>query len=692
MAELHSRVSHNSLRDIHMEYTREPHIAGGSRDAKLVEWTREKFLEFGFPYVQIDGYKHLLSYPNSSNPNKIRLLDRNGVIQFESRHREDPLHPNDDHPDFVHAFLAYTVEGTVQLPFAPVYVNYGRIEDLELLENELGVSVAGKICIARYGNAFRGNKVKNCQDKGALGTIIFSDPEDVAPFGTEPDNVYPNKKYLPGSGIQRGGTKVLTSGDPLSPGWPSVENAYRLPFEERRGLPKIPAQPIGYDDAWHIMNTLGGELAPESWIGGLEGITYRTGGAFLPEFDGWQIMLETHNIFDDATTNDNVIAVLPGWEDPDRYVVLSNHRDAWGYGSTDPSSGSAVMMETARILGEMYKTGWKPRRTILMASWAAEEYGLLGSTEWVFDKMNKLRDRAVVVVNVDSPVSGGNVLSVSSSPSLYDVPMDIAKYLPPPTANASLSSYYEFLTEVNGGQEPQTRTMGSGSDHDAFIFSTGISATGFSFRDPEIWHPLYHTGYETFYAIDALYDPGFEVHGLSAKLTLSLLLEFADVEILPFKHGKLVDFMRAKFEEWKDDGTLQYLADNGASLQYVMSAVDDLEVAVQEFEVRVDRTDKRDGTARRRINDQMMMLERVFIAEEGLPDRDDSRHLIYSPSKHNRYGSSVFPGLSDLLHEVRRSNDPAEITSKWVDIRKHVSDIMIAIRQAGHYLKPFEYI
>ena len=222
---------------------------------------------------------------------------------------------------------------------------------------DLGVSVESKICMARYGKIFRGNKVKHCQDAGAIGVILFSDPGDVAVQGTEKENVYPNTIFLPGSGVQRGST-FIGDGDPLSPDWASVPNAYRLDPKDVSGLPQIPAQPIGYDDAKIILDNMGGDLVPTEWQGSIKNTTYRLGGTMAKS--GYKVKLSTHNYFGNKKSS-NVVGYVRGSVEPDRYVLMSNHRDAWGFGSVDPSSGTAQLMEVARSFGTMLKKGWRPR-------------------------------------------------------------------------------------------------------------------------------------------------------------------------------------------------------------------------------------------------------------------------------------------------------------------------------------------
>ena len=225
----------------------------------------------------------------------------------------------------------------------------------------------------------------------ATGVIIYSDPEEVAATGTEPGAVYPNSFFLPSSGVQRGSV-FLGDGDPLSPTWTSVDGAYRLPVNDTE-LPKIPCQPIGYGDAEQLLSIMGGEGVPPEWRGGIPNMTYRIGPGFDESHRGWKVRLVVNNFIEDRKS-DNVIGTIYGSEEPDRFVIFGNHRDAWGYGAVDPSSGTAIMMEVGRVLGSRLRAGWRPRRSIVLASWAAEEAGIMGSAEWVYDKVHKLMSRS----------------------------------------------------------------------------------------------------------------------------------------------------------------------------------------------------------------------------------------------------------------------------------------------------------
>ena len=360
-----------------------------------------------------------------------------------------------------------------------MYVNYGRIEDVQRLR-ELNVDLTGKIAISRYGRIFRGNKVKNCQDAGAIGVIMFSDPADVAPYGTDPKDVYPNTMFLPPSGIQRGTAFPLGGGEPLSPGWPSVEGSYRNPINDTE-FPKIPSQPIGYGDAKELLAVMGGDNVPDEWRGQIPNTTYKLGPGFDQDHQGWKVNLVVNNYLKD-TKSDNIIGVIQGSEEPDRYVIIGNHRDAWGYGAIDPGSGTAALMEIAKTLGEKLKAGWRPRRTIILASWTAEESGLFGSSEWVTEKVHKLRSRAVSYLNMDICVSG-DFLAGFASTLLKEVFKNAMR-----STEKDGQSYYDYLQAYYQSESPPKDladtigALGSGSDQDSFAFFAGVPSTFHFFK------------------------------------------------------------------------------------------------------------------------------------------------------------------------------------------------------------------
>ena len=315
-SEILQSVESDNIRSYLKTITSAPHIAASEQDSFLTKWISDKWKEFGFDHVNLERYNLLLSYPDPENPNKIYLKDDRGSVQFTSKHKEDVLRAEDQHPDFIHAFNAFSPAGNVTGDL--VYVNYASVEDISRLE-ELGVNLMGKIAIARYGKLYRGNKVKHCQEAGAIGVILYSDPEQVAPNGTDPGSVYPNSVYLPPSGIQRGSVMELLEGDPLSPTWSSVPGAFRLPVGEATDglLPKIPSQPIGYGDAEQLLAIMGGDQVPEEWRGGRQGLKYRLGPGFGSDHSGWKVNWVVNNKLRDTRDHD-IIGIIKGSHEPDR--------------------------------------------------------------------------------------------------------------------------------------------------------------------------------------------------------------------------------------------------------------------------------------------------------------------------------------------------------------------------------------
>ena len=562
----------------------------------------------------------------------------------------------------------------------------------------------------RYGKLFRGNKLQNCEKAGAIGVIMFSDPQDVTSRGGNASQVYPNSFFLPESGIQRGTTK-LTIGDPLSLGWPSIKGAYRpTPEEVRDYLPKIPNQPIGYGDARRLLEVMGGEEVPEAWRGGLPGLTYRFGpGTNATSHPGWKVRLVTHNYLKDVVDT-NVIGVIRGEEEPDRYVLFSNHRDAWGYGASDPSSGTAALMETARVLGNLHKsTGWRPRRTIVFASWAAEEYGMMGSIEWVHHHIQKLMDRAVAIINVDLCVFGDR-LAPQASPILKEVFVEAIKAVPS-TFDPS-QSYYEFLEGYLAKGE-KTKEMsveeyvgilGSGSDHHEFAFFAGVPGLFFAFemdnqKYPKVGfpYPTYHTGFETFHLMDKILDPGFVLHKSCSQLGMHMMLQLAESVLLPLATKHFVAEVEKGILGLEKAGAVQQLRDGGLGEPYetLVASIREFTSASRSWSERREEMQVSgqldDPLKARMLNDQIMKFERVWIMPRGLPGREEIRHAIFSPAKHNLYGGAALPGISDLLYGVEELEEQ-ERAERLLELRKHLSDLMILFKQAASWLQPFDHL
>ncbi|XP_069165588.1 N-acetylated-alpha-linked acidic dipeptidase 2 [Procambarus clarkii] len=688
-------VSTDNLRNNLMELTKRPHLAGTERDDQLAIMIRDRFLKLGFDTADLVPYDVLLSRPNHTNPNLITLIDGAGKVVFTSAYTETPLQQDDDDPEFVHAFNAFSPAGDVESEAGRgvVYANYARVEDFDTLE-KLNVNVSGSIVIARYGKIFRGNKLLHAQDRGAKGLILFSDPEDVALEGVEPEKVYPNTWWLPGTGMQRG-TTYMGSGDPLTPSWPSTAHAYRLK-EEDANLAKIPCQPIGYDNARAILEKMGGTPAPGAWKGGLTGVAYNLGPELLDQYRSYRLRLNTHNTLQ-VRRSYNVIATIRGDVEPDRYVLMGNHRDAWGYGAADPSSGTAQMLETARVLGQLITEGWRPRRTLVLCSWGAEEYGLLGSTEWVEEHVNKLQERAVMYLNTDTCASGP-IIEVPGSPLLWDPITMITKMVPGVRNGATIYEEWVAFHTMRNKTSPEMETLGSGSDYAPFSFYCGIPCLDLWFRRDKNKHdisiyPSYHTGYETFYMMDKNMDPGFRIHQGCSRIAALTLRYFADSVLVPYSLEHLPKAMKDALDTLRKGGKRDKLIniyDKYSLLEEsLMNFTDATAVFVRDLKEK--RTEDLDPITTRAINDQMMKLEQVFILPAGLPGRPQIRHAVFAPSQFDSYAASGFPGITDLLHNMETLTD-TERQEREEQIKRHVSDLTIMMQRATSFLKDFHVI
>ena len=472
-------VNKTQIREYLRELAKEPHLAGLERDEWLAGWIAQVWRDIGLDEVRQESYSVLLDYPNKEKPNYVRMFDNAGKETWKSHYKEDGV----DDENFIDAFNAYSKNGKIS--GQPLYVNFGTIADFKWLEEKYQDIAEGKICLARYGQIYRGNKAENAANFGCVGLVIFMDPSMVAQEGTDDANVYNNTFWMPGTAVQRG-SLALSDGDPETPNWPSVDHAYRLDSEDRaQYLPSIQVQPIGYTDALQILSNMNGTEAPPSWQGGLD-ITYRLGGAFL---DGGSIEIEANNELQEKYSS-NVIGVIYGSEEPDRYVMLGNHRDAWGFGALDPNSGTAQMMEVARVLALKMTEGWRPRRTMMFLSWGAEEYSLCGSREFVEQYEMELSERGVAYINTDVCMSGP-ILEPVASPTLMDLMVPATRDIQSPENEDQ--TYYEYWKNWAGEGDdfdPEVSPfVGAGSDHATFLFYAGVPVVDIMFMEDKKLYP-----------------------------------------------------------------------------------------------------------------------------------------------------------------------------------------------------------
>jgi len=443
----------------------QPHAAGSAQSKAVAEYALGLMKEFGLD-ARIENFEALLPYPTA------RKLEMTAPRQFTARLNEPGVNEDGDstQADQLPTYNAYSASGDITAPI--VYVNFGLPEDYEYLKSR-GIDVKGKIALARYGRSWRGTKPKVAAENGAVGCLIYSDPHEDGYFQGD---VYPKGPYRPRDGVQRGSVldMPMMVGDPLSPGWASEPGSKRLKIEEAKTLMTIPVMPISYADAQPLLEALGGPVAPEGWRGALP-LTYHIGPGpttvhFKLDFD-WT----TKPLHD-------VIGKIPGSVYPDQWIIYGNHHDAWVNGASDPISGAASLLESARALATLYKQGWRPKRTIVFALWDGEEFGLMGSTEWAEKHQDELAKKAVLYMNSDS--NGRGTLGASGSHALEPFMAEVLRDINDPvTGKPLIESTGRRMPRDGRAAQPAAAqgeyrigALGAGSDYVAFIDHIGSSS------------------------------------------------------------------------------------------------------------------------------------------------------------------------------------------------------------------------
>ncbi|XP_070577790.1 N-acetylated-alpha-linked acidic dipeptidase 2-like [Ptychodera flava] len=577
-----AKMKADNIKEYLRRLTSTPHLAGTPADLTNAEYVRDQWLEQGLDSAKIYSYDVLLSYPEADN--LVQLLDEEGGVNFTCAVKEQGLRPGEDSPDIVNPFNAYSGTGNVTGDL--VYVNYARDVDFDkLAEIAPDLNLTGKILIARYGKIFRGNKAKHAEHHGAIGLILYSDPAD---YGSKnATSVYPHSWWLPDTGAQRGNLHVSDhKGDPLTPGYPAKDYAYRTSVEDSP-LPTIPVHPIGYGDAKMFLRELRNTYnIPADWKGDLD-IEYNIGPGFIGT--NRQVRMEIHTSNQRRNTY-NAIGFIRGAVEPDRYVLLGNHRDAWVFGAADPSSGTASMLELSRVFGELVKEGWRPRRSIMFCSWGAEEYGLIGSTEWVEEFSKNLGARSVTYLNVDLSVGGTHVPEVASTPLLYKTLYRAARKVASPEEQGR--SLYDIWLMRNGARGlPRIDDLGAGSDFLSFAYQIGVPCAAFTYS-PESEsgfsiYPLYHSVYETFYFFETFLDPAFRRSLAIAQMWGEVARDLADSVIIPFDCNDYAEQLELSIDDLKGHYESEMKKKN-INFDAIDSAVSKFKVAANNFHVKID--------------------------------------------------------------------------------------------------------
>ena len=626
----------------------EPHHTGSEAGRKVARYVLDKFTEWGLD-AEIEEFDGLMPTPRQ------RHLEMLAPENYVAKLQEPAIPEDKDSSDLgqLPTYNAYSPDGDVTGQL--VYVNYGMPADYERLE-ELGVDVKGKLVIARYYGGWRGIKPKVAAEHGAIGCIIYSDPKDDGYYG---DDVYPLGQNRPDFGVQRGSTMDMPihPGDPLSPGWGSEPGGRKLEISEAKTLPKIPVLPVSHSDALPLLRNLGGPVAPEEWRGALP-ITYHVGPGPA------KVHLEV--AFDwNIPTGENVIARIPGSEFPDEWIIYGNHHDAWVNGATDPVSGNAALMETARTLAEMVKQGWKPKRTIIFASWDAEEWGLIGSTEWAEKHADELRQKAAVYFNSDSNRQG--TMRMQGSHTLERFLNNVARDLEDPRTGETIWKLIKdkSLKDAKDDEEKKKKidsrpdlrigALGSGSDYTVFIDHLAIASANLGFRGEG--GGVYHSIYDSFDWYRRFGDPEFLYGRALAQFHAVALARMADAAVLPFEFTNLAETLGVYLDELD-----KLLAEKkkgkpvaeSLDLKQLRGPLKELSQAADAYEKTLEKTFQGVGPKGdlSKLNEILRKVEQAMGKPRGLPgQRGWYRHQIYAPGFYTGYGVKTLPGIREAIEQ-----------------------------------------
>ncbi len=650
-----------------------PHHVGSSYGLENAKYAESLFKSFGWD-AHIERFNVLFATP------KVRLLEMPG---YKAKLAEPALAQDSTStaPGGLPPYNCYSCDGDVTGKL--VYVNYGMPKDYETLE-ALGISVKGKIVIARYGGGWRGIKPKVAAEHGAIGCLIYSDPKDDGYYQGE---VYPFGPYLNPNGVQRGSVADMPvyPGDPTTPGVGSVKGVKRIAIKDVQTITKIPCQPISYGDALPLLRTLRGPVAPDDWRGALP-ITYHVGAGDT------DVHLKLKFNWDFVEARD-VVAQIKGSELPDEWVIRGNHYDGWVMGAEDPLSGAVSLLEEAKGIGAMLKTGWRPRRTMIYCLWDGEEPGLLGSTEWCETHQDELTKKAVVYLNTDS--NGRGFLGISGSHSLEKFINEVERSVIDPETQVTLANRAldQKIVSASPAERKKLRVnrdmeigaLGAGSDFSGFLQHLGISSLdmGFGGENPG---GVYHSTYDSYNWYTHYGDPGFHYGVALAKMSGHTMMRFANADILPFEFvrlsetidkfaqelPKLVDAMREETAEQNQlvkDGTLKATFDPTKSrvLPKIKPDVPSIDFALMQTALR--RLKKvsaeyeeasKDGVPSVELDHAMMATERALLGS-GLPRRPWYRHMIYAPGFYTGYGVKTIPSVREAIEQRNWSEVNSEI-------------------------------
>jgi N-acetylated-alpha-linked acidic dipeptidase len=660
-----------------------PNHVGAPHNKENAEFILAKFREWGWE-AEIETFEIL--YPT---PLQIRL-EMTEPNQFKAALHEPPLSGDRTSTNTGNAlppYVAFCADGDVTAEL--VYVNTGMPDDYKELQRR-GISVKGKIVIARYGGGWRGLKPKLAAEHGAIGCLIYSDPRDDG-FGE--GDVYPTGGHRPPQGVQRGSVLDLpvAPGDPLTPDSGATANATRVSLEEAKTLTKIPTLPISYGDAEPLLAALRGPVVPGGWRGGLP-ITYHFGPGLA------RVRLTIKSDWSRKTIY-NVIAKIHGSDSPEQWIMRGNHHDGWVFGAWDPLSAHCALMSEAKAIGQLVKDGWKPRRTIVYTSWDAEEPGLIGSTEWVESHADELKEKAVLYVNSDT--NGRGFLRMGGSHSFQKLVHESASAVQDPKTGVDALTRLRarmlagnwrkageeekwVMQKVTAGEAPPLDALGSGSDFSPFLQHLGIASLDIRYGGEDESGGIYHSIYDSFDHYVRFGDPDFSYGVALAQTVGRVILRAANAELLPLRFSDLVAAVENYLHEVRTllDNTRQNTEQQHRLIEnnFFKLAADPketdlppdpepdvpylnfapMENALARFKEAAQKFDQAAAKFEnsKRIADANVLLqkmEQTLTTRQGLPGRPWFRHMIYAPGLYTGYGVKTLPGIREAIEQRRWS-------------------------------------
>ena len=672
-----------------------PHALGSAKGKQVAESVLSKFKSWGLD-AKIETYQVLFPTP------KTRVLEMTSPTVYKALLKEPALKEDatSGQQDQLPTYNAWSADGDVTGQL--VFVNYGLPEDYEQLD-AMGIDVKGKIVIAKYGRSWRGIKPKVAQEHGAIGCIIYSDPKD---DGYVRGDVYPKGAFKNEYGVQRGSIMdmVIYPGDPLTPNIGATENAKRLERDNALNLLKIPVIPISYHDAQPLLAALGGPVAPAAWAGGLP-FTYHIGPG--------EATVHLKMAFDwKMVPAYNVIGMIKGSEAPDQWVIRGNHHDAWVNGANDPISGLAALMEEAKALGALTKTGWRPKRTMVYCAWDGEEPGLIGSTEWVEDHAAELQQKAVVYINSDA--NGRGFLGAGGSHALETMMYEVSKSITDPQTNVSVferrkskmattAATPKAKKEELNKKELNLSALGSGSDYSSFLQHIGIPSLDLGFGGEDDGGE-YHSIYDSYDHYARFKDPGFNYGIALSKTAGHAALRMANADVLPFDFRSLqktiegyVSNLTSQLDQMREGTAVenQLIKENYynlandpthpikapkaktevpyldfSPLQNALAAL-----AKSAYQLNLSWVKAVENGNATTLNEKLFRAEQQLLSPGGLPRRNWYKHTLYAPGFYTGYGVKTMPGIREAMEQ-----------RNWTEAQEQIAVDAAAVNRLAAYL------